>query len=53
MINGAADYAKKLGYKKIYLMSGEVGLYEKYGFERLGDYPTIFGSVDQLFVREM
>ena len=32
-------------------MSGEVGLYEKYGFEKVGDYETIYDSVDQLFVK--
>ena len=32
-------------------MSGEIGLYEKYGFVKLGDYETIYGSVDQLFVQ--
>ena len=53
MIKSAAKYAMKIGYKKLYLMSGEVGLYEKYGFEKLGVYPTIFGTVDQLFVREI
>ena len=28
-----------------------IRLYEKYGFKKLGDYKTIFGSIDQLFVR--
>jgi ribosomal protein S18 acetylase RimI-like enzyme len=32
-------------------MSGEIGLYEKYGFTFLGMYDTIYGSVEQLFVR--
>ena len=35
----------------IYIMSGEIGLYEKYGFVKLGDYKTVYGSVDQLFVQ--
>ena len=34
-------------------MSGEVGLYEKYGFRKIGDYGTIYGSVEQLFSREL
>ncbi len=49
MIRRALRYAKELGYGWVYLMSGEKGLYEKYGFEKIGDYPTIYGSVDQLF----
>lgn len=51
MIQSAASYAHELGYKKIYIMSGEIGLYEKYGFEKLGDFETIYGSIDQLFVK--
>lgn len=51
MINEASEYARKLGYEKIYIMSGEVGLYEKYGFEKIGDYKTIYNTIDQLFVR--
>ena len=51
MIQSAILYARELGYEKIYIMSGEIGLYEKYGFEKLGDYETIYGSIDQLFVK--
>ena len=49
MIEHALRYAKSLGFPSVYLMSGERGLYEKYGFENLGAYPTIYGTVDQLF----
>ena len=51
MIQSAILYARELGYEKVYILSGEIGLYEKYGFEKLGDYKTIFGSIDQLFVK--
>ena len=37
--------------KKYIIMSGEIGLYEKYGFVKLGDYETIYDSIDQLFVQ--
>ena len=50
LIRAALSYAKTLGYDKAYVMSGEHGLYEKYGFVKIGDYPTIYGDVDQLFV---
>lgn len=53
MIQKIIVYAKELSYEKIYIMSGETGLYEKYGFVKLGDYETIYGSVDQLFVRPL
>lgn len=51
MIQKIISYAKELGYEKIYIMSGETGLYEKYGFIKLGDYETIYGWTDQLFVQ--
>ena len=51
MIQSIISYAKELGYEKVYIMSGEIGLYEKYGFVKLGDYETIYDSIDQLFVQ--
>lgn len=51
LINKVIEYANELGYEDIYIMSGEQGLYEKYGFEKIGDYETIWGSIDQLFKR--
>jgi predicted N-acetyltransferase YhbS len=51
LIRKAIVYAKELGFEYIYIMSGELGLYEKYGFEKIGDYETIYNSVDQLFKR--
>ena len=53
MISCASAYAKTLGYKTVYLMSGEKGLYEKYGFEKIGDFETIWGTVDQLFQKKV
>ena len=53
MINCANAYAKELGYQKIFIMSGEQGLYEKYGFKKLGNFETIYGTIDQLFSKEL
>lgn len=53
MIEQASRYAKELGYPKIYIMSGEEGLYEKYGFEKIGDRKTIYGGTDQLFQKTL
>ena len=53
LIEAACARARELGFKNIYIMSGEVGLYEKYGFEKLGDMETIYGTTDQLFVRAL
>ncbi|MCD8366011.1 MAG: GNAT family N-acetyltransferase [Clostridiales bacterium] len=52
MINTAGAYAKRIGYEKVYIMSGEKGLYEKYGFSKIGEYDTIYGTFEQLFVRK-
>ena len=49
MIRKAVSYAGENGFDKVYLMSGEVGLYEKYGFTKIGDFATIYGDTDQLF----
>ena len=51
MINSVITYAVTLGFKKVYIMSGEHGLYEKYGFKKVGDFETIYNTVDQLFVK--
>lgn len=51
MIEAVLTYAGEIDYERVYLMSGELGLYEKYGFEKLGNYKTIFDTVDQLFVK--
>ena len=53
LIDNAASYARELGYQKIYIMSGEIGLYEKYGFMKLGDYETIHDTEEQLFVKSI
>jgi len=51
MIKSATSYAHALKYEKIYILSGEIGLYEKYGFKKLGNYETIYDTIDQLFVK--
>ena len=53
MIAAALNHALSNGYKTVYIMSGETGLYEKYGFEKIGDLETVHGSVDQLFQKRL
>ena len=53
MINAASDYARSIGYEKIYIMSGEHGLYEKYGFVKISDFKTVYGTEDQLFQKTL
>lgn len=51
MLQKVSLYAAGLGYTRLYVMSGEQGLYEKYGFRKIGNYKTIYGSTDQLLVK--
>lgn len=53
LVNEASSYAKSIGYRKVYIMSGEKGFYEKYGFELIGEYETIYDWRDQLFVKDI
>ena len=50
MIKKVLEYAKGIGYDKVYIMSDEKGLYEKYGFSLMGEYETVYGGSEQLFV---
>ena len=51
LIKAALSYAGSNGTEKVYLTSEEQGLYEKYGFTKLGDgCDTIYGTKEQLFV---
>lgn len=53
LIEKAAQYAALCGYGKVYLMSGEKGLYEKYGFEYIGEFDSIYGGADGLFCKSV
>ena len=53
MICKVGEYSKSIGYDKIYVMSSEKGLYEKYDFVFVGDYETIYGDREQLFVKDI
>jgi len=49
MIRKATEYAGSLRYDNVYVVSGETGLYEKYGFRYIDDIETIYGGTEQLF----
>ncbi len=52
MIDRACLHAAELGYDAVYIVSGETGLYEKYGFHRIGNVKTVRGTCEQLFHRD-
>jgi len=47
----AIEYAKSLGFDEVYLTSDHVGLYEKYGFIKIGEEPNEDGSPESVFMR--
>ena len=49
MIARIKIYAKELGYQTVYLKSEHRGLYEKYGFVKVGEFTPVVGPADQLF----
>lgn len=53
MLNYAADYANKIGFVKVFLVSGEKGLYEKYGFVKIDDKKDIWGNDEQIFCKSI
>ncbi len=53
LINYACTLAKRDGYKKVYLSSNEVGLYEKYGFVLLKMLHTVWDEETQVFMKEL
>ena len=50
MVEKVLEYAKSIGYGKVYVMSGEKGLYEKYGFIPMGEFESVYGGSEELFV---
>ncbi|RBL89415.1 GNAT family N-acetyltransferase [Chitinophaga flava] len=49
MIKFALAYAKNVGFKEVYLVSREKGLYEKYGFVKIDQKENSTGYDDQIF----
>ena len=50
LIKHALSLAAKDGYKRVYISSNEVGLYEKYGFKPLQKMTDVWGGETQVFV---
>ena len=53
MIRQALAYAGTVGFRAVYILSGEQGLYEKYGFRKIGDCRTTYRTTDQLFTIDL
>ena len=52
LIHFALEYAKQLGFEKVYLVSNHVNFYEKYGFEKIDAKPAPWdpNDIETIFV---
>lgn len=49
LLNIAVNYLKEQQFKVAFIVSGEIGLYEKYGYKKLKNCTTIHGDIENLF----
>lgn len=53
LLTYAETYLKELGFQSIYIVSGEIGLYEKYGYKKIKDCMTVHGFAENLFEKKL
>ena len=53
LIDFANDYAKENGFKRTYIPSEHIGLYEKYGYRYLKDITNYGKGTDRLYVKDL
>lgn len=53
LIQAAIEYAKSLGFSRVYIPSDITGLYEKYGFVRIDELENYGGGIDHVFMKEI
>jgi len=53
LIDTAGEYAKELGYKKLFLTTWHEGLYEKYGFEKLCEKEVQDGYIEGVYGKKL
>jgi predicted N-acetyltransferase YhbS len=53
LILHAINYAKTLGYKKVYIVSAHKNFYEKYGFEKIDEKNDYKGELQSIFCKEI
>ena len=49
LVEAACDYAHSIGFNTVYLISGEQGLYEKFGFDIFTQTVTLSGEVEPVY----
>ena len=47
------EYARSQGFRRVYLPTEIVGLYERYGFQKIDELENYGGDVDNIFARDI
>jgi N-acetylglutamate synthase-like GNAT family acetyltransferase len=50
MIGHALSYAKELDFEKVYLVSDQINLYEKYGFVKIDEKKDLWGNNEKIYM---
>jgi len=53
LLQQAESYLRTEDFKSVYIVSGEDGLYEKYGYKKIGNCKTIYGHDENLFEKQL
>lgn len=53
MINKVIEYAKEQNFSKVYIPSDMIGMYEKYGFQKIDELQNYDGDIDNIFAKEI
>lgn len=53
LVKRAQAYAKAQGFRRVYIPSGMVGLYEKYGYHKVDELVNYGGGRDAVFAKEL
>ena len=53
MIDFAISYLKECGFKKVYLISDHINLYEKYGFTVIDRKMADWGEMEKIYMKEI
>lgn len=49
LLKAAESYLKKVGFEGVFLVSGEIGLYEKFGYSKIANAETIHGETENVY----
>lgn len=49
----ASEYLSQVGFHQVYIVSGEKGLYEKYGFHVIDEQMAVYGKLAQIFMKKI